>query len=169
MIRYYQIKQIEEREWQKIYHCDVVDGLSSFLLYVHRRSMSIHQLFSLFIITILIRHGDAATYPATYCIRFDTNIEQGNRSIIVNVTQSWAPLGANHLYDIINSQFYSVPSAFFRVVPNFVLQFGISGSPQQNVAWQTPIKDGKINRFRFEGSILFIFLLQRPCSNVKSC
>ena len=107
--------------------------------------MSTSFWFSL-VITILSIHRDEAAYPATYCIRFDTNINQGNRPIIVNVTQSWAPLGANHLYDIINSQFYGVPSAFFRVVPNFVLQFGISGSPAQNTRWKTPIKDGWLSR-----------------------
>jgi cyclophilin family peptidyl-prolyl cis-trans isomerase len=67
-----------------------------------------------------------------------------NKPIIINVTQSWAPIGANHLFDLISSQFYSVPSAFFRVVPNFVVQFGISGEPAQNKIWDKPIKDGQL-------------------------
>lgn len=81
-------------------------------------------------------------YPSSYCIQLNTNIPIGNRSIVINVTQNWAPLGANHLYDLITSQFYSVPSAFFRVVPKFVLQFGISGNPLQNILWNKPILDG---------------------------
>lgn len=83
-------------------------------------------------------------YPSSYCIRFDTNVESGKDPIIINITQNWSPLGANHLYDIIKSDFYSVPSAFFRVVPNFVVQFGISGDPIQNKIWNKPIQDGII-------------------------
>jgi peptidyl-prolyl cis-trans isomerase A (cyclophilin A) len=82
------------------------------------------------------------SYPSSYCIRFDTDIKGEGKPIIINVTQSWSPNGANHLFDIINSHFYSVPSAFFRVVPNFVLQFGISGDPIQNTVWNKPIPDG---------------------------
>jgi cyclophilin family peptidyl-prolyl cis-trans isomerase len=78
-----------------------------------------------------------------------------NKPIIINITQSWAPVGANHLFDLISSQFYSVPSAFFRVVPNFVVQFGISGEPSQNKIWDKPIKDGELFL-----NILFIYLFK---------
>ena len=86
--------------------------------------------------------GVAVVYPSTYCLRFDTNVNNVRRSIVINITQGWAPLGANHLFDVINSSFYSVPSAFFRVVPQFVLQFGISGDPKENIRWNRPIDDG---------------------------
>jgi len=68
------------------------------------------------------------TSPTTFCIRFDTDVDNSS-PIIINVTRSWAPLGSDHLYNVINSQFYSAPAAFFRVVPQFVVQFGISGIP----------------------------------------
>jgi hypothetical protein len=84
-------------------------------------------------------------YPKSYCIRFDTDIKNEDRPIIINVTQRWCPNGANHLFDVINSKFYSVPSAFFRVVPQFVVQFGISGDPIQNTLWNKPIPDGSID------------------------
>lgn len=92
-------------------------------------------LSSLFIISL-------NSYPSSYCIHFDTNILNKSEPIIINVTQRWSPNGANHLFDLINSKFYSVPSAFFRVVPNFVLQFGISGDPKQNIIWNQTIPDG---------------------------
>ena len=94
-----------------------------------------------FFFFFLIKKSECA-YPSSYCIRFDTDVNQGNNPIIINVTQKWSPNGANHLYDIINSQFYSVPSAFFRVVPQFVVQFGISGDPVQNTIWKKTIPDG---------------------------
>jgi hypothetical protein len=83
------------------------------------------------------------SYPSSYCIRFDTDVKNvGGTPIIINITQNWAPIGANHLFDVINSEFYAVPSAFFRVVPKFVVQFGISGDPIQNTIWNRTIVDG---------------------------
>lgn len=94
------------------------------------------------LLLIFIEEYLCLTYPSTYCIRFDTDVQQGNNPIIINVTQQWSPNGANHMFDIINSKFYSVPAAFFRVVPNFVVQFGISGDPVQNTNWSKTIPDG---------------------------
>jgi cyclophilin family peptidyl-prolyl cis-trans isomerase len=50
------------------------------------------------------------------------------------VTRALAPLGADRFYALVQDGFYAKSedwedndSALFRVVPNFVLQFGISG------------------------------------------
>jgi hypothetical protein len=91
------------------------------------------------ILIVVVSCRPPNSYPASYCIRFDTDT---NKPIIINIPQKWARLGANHLLDLISSPFYSVPSAFFRVVPNFVVQFGISGDPKQNVIRNKPIQDG---------------------------
>ena len=42
------------------------------------------------------------------------------------VTRSLAPLGADRFYALVQDGFYN-ESALFRVLPGFVLQFGISG------------------------------------------
>ncbi|CAF1125057.1 unnamed protein product [Rotaria sp. Silwood1] len=94
-------------------------------------------------------------YPSTYCIRFDTDVNGSKNPIIINITQNWSPIGANHLFDIINSDFYSVPSAFFRVVPNFVVQFGISGDPIQNTIWNEPIQDDPVKMSNVKGTLSY--------------
>lgn len=44
----------------------------------------------------------------------------------LNHISAWAPLGADHFYALVQDGFYT-EAAFFRVVPNFVVQFGIAG------------------------------------------
>ena len=45
---------------------------------------------------------------------------------VTKVTRSLAPLGADRFYALVKDGFYN-DCALFRVVPGFVLQFGISG------------------------------------------
>ena len=63
--------------------------------------------------------------------------------IVMNVTRAWAPLGVDHFYALLNDKFYDM-AAFFRVVPQFVVQFGIAGVPAENNKWSTPIKDDPV-------------------------
>jgi hypothetical protein len=106
------------------------------------------------------------SYPSTYCIRFDTDVKNAAQPIIINVTQRWAPVGANHLFDVISSKFYAVPAAFFRVVPNFVVQFGISGDPKQNGIWNKTIVDGNNSDVTL---FFFSSLFFRSCTRLEYC
>jgi cyclophilin family peptidyl-prolyl cis-trans isomerase len=80
--------------------------------------------------------------PAHFLIDFQTDID-GIGKITVNITRSWAPLGADHLYALVKDGFYD-GAAFFRVVGGFVLQFGIAGTPAMNRKWATPIRDDPV-------------------------
>ncbi|GMH99865.1 hypothetical protein TrST_g9153 [Triparma strigata] len=65
---------------------------------------------------------------------------------VLNVTRSWAPLGADQFYTLLKDEFYTVGggAAFFRVVPDFVVQWGISGSPDETQKWDAPIQDDPV-------------------------
>src|SRR6187200_1196226 len=75
--------------------------------------------------------------PPTYNAKFDTSAGE----FIVTVTRAWAPLGADRFYNLVKNGFYD-GTRFFRVVPNFMVQWGINGDPDIQRNWANAnIKD----------------------------
>jgi peptidyl-prolyl cis-trans isomerase A (cyclophilin A) len=68
--------------------------------------------------------------PATYRVKFDTSAGE----FVVTVTRAWAPIGADRFYNLVKNGFYD-GTRFFRVVPNFMVQFGINGDPDIQRNW----------------------------------
>src|SRR5688572_28090882 len=62
------------------------------------------------------------TAPATYNARFDTSVGP----FVVQVHREWAPKGADRFYNLVKNGFFD-GTRFFRVLPNFMVQFGING------------------------------------------
>lgn len=82
--------------------------------------------------------------PDVWCLTFATD-ESDAEPIEIEISRALAPLGADHLYALVNEGFYSSPAAFFRVVPQFIVQFGISGSPELNTKYgNTSILDDPV-------------------------
>ena len=69
--------------------------------------------------------------PDTYQVKFETT----RGDFTVTVTRAWAPLAADRFYNLVKHHFYD-GARFFRVVPNFVVQFGISAHPAVTAAWE---------------------------------
>jgi peptidyl-prolyl cis-trans isomerase A (cyclophilin A) len=89
--------------------------------------------------------------PETYKVKFDTTRGQ----FTVTVTRAWAPIGADRFYNLVKHHFYD-NAAFFRVVPGFVAQFGISATPSVSAAWKrTEIKDDPVTQTNKRGTITF--------------
>lgn len=63
--------------------------------------------------------------PATYKAKFTTS--KGDFVVVVN--REWAPLGADRFYNLVKNGFYN-DCRFFRVLDNFMAQFGINGDPK---------------------------------------
>jgi peptidyl-prolyl cis-trans isomerase A (cyclophilin A) len=75
--------------------------------------------------------------PATYRVKFDTSAGE----FIVTVTRAWAQIGADRFYNLVKAGYYD-GTRFFRVVPNFMVQFGINGDPDVQRNWlNANIKD----------------------------
>src|SRR6476646_4607100 len=69
--------------------------------------------------------------PASYKAAFDTSAGK----FVITVHRAWAPLGADRFYNLVKNGFFD-ETRFFRVVPNFMVQFGINGDPAVAAAWQ---------------------------------
>ena len=69
--------------------------------------------------------------PATYRVRFSTT----KGDFVIEVTRAWAPLGADRFYNLVKNGFYTNAS-FFRLLPGFVVQFGLSPNPRISNVWQ---------------------------------
>jgi peptidyl-prolyl cis-trans isomerase A (cyclophilin A) len=92
-----------------------------------------------------------ATAPPVYEVTFVTT--KGN--FVVQVTRAWAPLGADRFYNLVKHHFFD-GTAFFRVVPNFMVQFGLNGNPAVNRAWaKADIKDDPVTQSNKPGYITF--------------
>ena len=69
--------------------------------------------------------------PATYKAAFDSSAGK----FVITVHRAWAPNGADRFYNLVKNGFFD-DTRFFRVVPNFMVQFGINGDPAVAAAWQ---------------------------------
>ena len=72
-----------------------------------------------------------AKAPETFKVKFDTT----KGAIVIDVHRDWAPRGADRFYNMVRNGFFS-GARFFRVIPNFMAQFGINGNPAVNAAWE---------------------------------
>jgi peptidyl-prolyl cis-trans isomerase A (cyclophilin A) len=59
-------------------------------------------------------------------------------TIIIETRPKWAPIGVEHFHTLVENQFYD-QCRFFRVVDDFMVQFGIAASPDVQKEWKTKI------------------------------
>jgi peptidyl-prolyl cis-trans isomerase A (cyclophilin A) len=69
--------------------------------------------------------------PETFQVKFTTT----RGDFVVTVNRAWAPIGADRFYNLVKHHFYDNAS-FFRVIPGFVVQFGLSAYPPVSAAWE---------------------------------
>jgi len=92
-----------------------------------------------------------AKAPATFNVKFDTSAG----TIVVEVHRDWAPNGADRFYNLVKNGFYN-NCRFFRVVPNFMVQWGINGDPNIQKHWEEAnIKDDLVKQSNTRGYITY--------------
>jgi peptidyl-prolyl cis-trans isomerase A (cyclophilin A) len=83
-----------------------------------------------------------ATAPRQFTATFKTTAG----TFVVEVHRTWSPHGADRFYNLVKNDFYDGQKVF-RVVPHFVVQFGISPYPEVSQAWQTAdIPDDQVGK-----------------------
>jgi peptidyl-prolyl cis-trans isomerase A (cyclophilin A) len=92
-----------------------------------------------------------APAPPVYKVNLDTS----KGPVVIEVTREWAPRGADHFYNLVMTRFYD-GARFFRVRPNFVVQFGISGDPQNNRLWSSmKLPDDPVKESNTRGMVTY--------------
>jgi len=86
--------------------------------------------------------------------KFRVKFETTAGEFEVDVDRSWAPIGAQRFYELVKDQFYD-GCRFFRVVPNFVAQFGINGDPGKHRKWNRQISDDPVIKSNVRGTLCF--------------
>ncbi|HEY9228336.1 MAG TPA: peptidylprolyl isomerase [Gemmatimonadaceae bacterium] len=71
------------------------------------------------------------TAPDSFLVAFETS--RGKFDVMVR--KEWAPIGAYRLHELVTTHHFD-DARFFRVLRNFVAQFGLSGDPKENAAWE---------------------------------
>jgi peptidyl-prolyl cis-trans isomerase A (cyclophilin A) len=89
--------------------------------------------------------------PVTYKAKFETTAGD----FVIAVHRDWAPLGADRFAELVNSHFLD-GGGFFRVVPGFVVQFGLSPDPKMNAQWEDKrIADDPVRMSNTRGRVTF--------------
>jgi peptidyl-prolyl cis-trans isomerase A (cyclophilin A) len=73
----------------------------------------------------------------------------------VEIYRQWSPLGADRFYQLIKSGYYN-NTILFRVVKDYLVQFGVSEDKTKNIFWQNKnLKDEPVVGSNTEGTICF--------------
>lgn len=91
------------------------------------------------------------TAPESYDAKFETT----KGDFVIHVTRAWAPNGADRFYNLVKNGFYDSVK-FFRVVPGFMVQFGINGDPNLSKIWrEATIPDDPTKQSNKRGFVTF--------------
>lgn len=99
--------------------------------------------------------SDNTAWPATAPDKFRVKFECSNGSFVVECVKEWAPRGVQRFYDLVREKYY-VEARFFRVVPNFVVQFGMAADPAIGAKWMgSEFPDDPVRETNAAGTLTF--------------
>ena len=92
-----------------------------------------------------------AKAPKTFWVNFKTTAGP----VVVQFHRDWSPHGVDRVYNLVEMGYYE-HVAFFRVIENFMAQFGIHGVPAVNEAWkEASIPDDPVEKSNTRGMVTF--------------
>jgi peptidyl-prolyl cis-trans isomerase A (cyclophilin A) len=94
--------------------------------------------------------AQGAHAPDVYKVNLDTS----KGAIVIEVHRDWAPLGADHFYELVKSGYYD-GARFFRVLPGFMAQFGIAADPKVTAKWKDQLQDDPVKQSNTRGMVTY--------------
>lgn len=91
------------------------------------------------------------TAPDRFQVRFETSAGD----FVVEVNRAWAPRGADRFYNLVKNGYYD-DNRIYRVVDDFMVQWGIHGEPLVDYQWRDEfLLDDPVVRSNERGTMTF--------------
>ncbi|WP_420615408.1 peptidylprolyl isomerase [Candidatus Palauibacter sp.] len=98
-----------------------------------------------------------AIRPAIEAGPVEVAVETSQGEFVIAVHREWAPVGAERFLDLAESGYYD-DARFHRVVPDFIVQWGLAGDPALTAEWMNAyIPDDPVVASNTRGRIAFAF------------
>tara|TARA_B100000686_G_scaffold354914_1_gene468155 strand:- start:1901 stop:2557 length:657 start_codon:yes stop_codon:yes gene_type:complete len=86
---------------------------------------------------------------------FKANFETTAGNFVIEVNRDWAPNGVDRFYNLVRNGFYD-EQRFFRVLPGFIVQWGMHGVPEVTQKWHNAtIKDDPLKQGNTRGTVTY--------------
>jgi peptidyl-prolyl cis-trans isomerase A (cyclophilin A) len=86
---------------------------------------------------------------------FKVHLDTSKGQVILEIHRDWAPIGADHLYQLVKEGFYD-DNYFFRYVRGFIVQFGINGDSKTNSRWNViNLLDDPVKHHNTKGTLTY--------------
>ncbi|MEO2013221.1 MAG: peptidylprolyl isomerase [Fuerstiella sp.] len=86
--------------------------------------------------------------------QFEVEFDTAAGKFTIEVNRAWSPVGANRFYELVKDGFYD-GCGFFRVVPGFMVQFGLAADPAVTAKWKMEIADDPVVESNRRGYVTF--------------
>ncbi len=93
---------------------------------------------------------EGAPDQGEFKVQFETTA--GNFTLLVH--RDWAPRGAERFYQLIKHQYYD-GAPFYRVIPGFMVQFGMNGDPTGTRYWDRAFPDEPVIQSNLPGLVSY--------------
>ena len=109
-----------------------------------------------FTVAQLNTNSENCTYVKAHQLECIPEHTASTNKFRIQLNPCWAPIGAQRFEDLTVQQFWD-DARIFRVVPNFVSQFGLSSYPSIQNAWTAmgPIDDDPVVSSNTRGTVTF--------------
>lgn len=105
---------------------------------------------SLLLAALLVSLQDAKT-PAEFKVKLETS----KGDIVVKFVRDWAPKGVDRVHELVKAGYYD-DCRFYRVMPKYIAQFGINGTPATAMKWkELTIDDDPVKQKNTRGRVVF--------------